>query len=206
MRTWRSRLRNGPARGLEGSVLPLSKRPRRGHIGFQELSEPGEQLLYRNARIAVLDQDRRPFSLSWEVIGPGFARSGIDAGESIRRNWMRRGAPLWRQRRIEAGSVPPTGTATPYALPDPYLRPARVGKQSTHRRYSDSRLVLRPVRLSARECGNEPLARSGSVPSTGVPSQPGEWRRLFRGRLFIYRRYDRRIWSMRALLSEDSEE
>jgi len=36
-------------------VPPLSQRPRRGHIGFQELSELGEQLLYRNARIAVLD-------------------------------------------------------------------------------------------------------------------------------------------------------
>jgi hypothetical protein len=36
-------------------VLPLSKRPRRGHIGFQELSELGEQLLYRNARIAELN-------------------------------------------------------------------------------------------------------------------------------------------------------
>jgi Domain of Unknown Function (DUF1080) len=36
-------------------VLPLSQRPHRGHIGFQELSEPGEQLLYRNARIAVLE-------------------------------------------------------------------------------------------------------------------------------------------------------
>jgi hypothetical protein len=38
-----------------GQALPLSKRPRRGHIGFQDLSNPGEQLLFRNARIAVLD-------------------------------------------------------------------------------------------------------------------------------------------------------
>lgn len=36
-------------------VLPLSQRPHRGHIGFQQLSEPREQLLYRNARIAVLE-------------------------------------------------------------------------------------------------------------------------------------------------------
>lgn len=38
-----------------GEALPLSKRPRRGRIGFQDLSNPGEQLLFRNARIAVLD-------------------------------------------------------------------------------------------------------------------------------------------------------
>jgi len=36
-------------------VKPLSERPHRGHIGFQELSEEGEQLLYRNARIAVIE-------------------------------------------------------------------------------------------------------------------------------------------------------
>jgi hypothetical protein len=37
-----------------GEALPLAKRPRRGRIGFQDLSNPGEQLLFRNARIAAL--------------------------------------------------------------------------------------------------------------------------------------------------------
>jgi hypothetical protein len=41
-----------PHEDWKEAVQPLSQRPRRGHIGFQELSE---QLLYRNARIAVLD-------------------------------------------------------------------------------------------------------------------------------------------------------
>jgi len=36
-------------------VQPLSQRPRRGHIGFQELSELGEQLIYRGARIAEIE-------------------------------------------------------------------------------------------------------------------------------------------------------
>jgi hypothetical protein len=44
-----------PHEDWKEAVLPLSQRPRRGHIGFQELSELGEQLLYRNARIAILD-------------------------------------------------------------------------------------------------------------------------------------------------------
>jgi hypothetical protein len=44
-----------PHEDWKEEVLPLSRRPRRGHIGFQELSELGEQLFYRNARIAVLD-------------------------------------------------------------------------------------------------------------------------------------------------------
>ena len=44
-----------PHEDWKEAVLPLSQRPRRGHIGFQELSELGEQLVYRNARIAVLD-------------------------------------------------------------------------------------------------------------------------------------------------------
>jgi hypothetical protein len=30
-------------------------RPRRGHIGFQDLSESGETLLFRNVRIAELN-------------------------------------------------------------------------------------------------------------------------------------------------------
>jgi hypothetical protein len=38
-----------------GEAPPLSRRPRRGRLGFQDLSNPGEQLLFRNARIAVLD-------------------------------------------------------------------------------------------------------------------------------------------------------
>ena len=44
-----------PHEDWKEAVLPLSQRPRRGHIGFQELSELGEQLVYRNARIAVLN-------------------------------------------------------------------------------------------------------------------------------------------------------
>jgi hypothetical protein len=36
-------------------VLPVSQRPRRGHIGFQDLGENGDSLRIRNARIAVLD-------------------------------------------------------------------------------------------------------------------------------------------------------
>ncbi len=38
-----------------GQAPPVAQRPRRGHIGFQDLSNPGEQLLFRHARIAVLD-------------------------------------------------------------------------------------------------------------------------------------------------------
>jgi hypothetical protein len=45
-----------PVATHEGGVaVPVAKRPRRGRIGFQDLSNPGEQLLFRNARIAVLD-------------------------------------------------------------------------------------------------------------------------------------------------------
>ena len=36
-------------------ATPGAQRPRRGHIGFQDLSEQGEQLVFRNPRIAVLD-------------------------------------------------------------------------------------------------------------------------------------------------------
>jgi len=43
-----------PHEDWKEEVVPLSQRPHRGHIGFQELSEAGERLLYRNARIAVL--------------------------------------------------------------------------------------------------------------------------------------------------------
>ena len=39
-----------------GDALSLAKRPRRGRIGFQDLSNPGEQLLFRNPRIAVLER------------------------------------------------------------------------------------------------------------------------------------------------------
>lgn len=31
-----------------------AKRPRRGHIGFQDLSESGESILFRNVQIAEL--------------------------------------------------------------------------------------------------------------------------------------------------------
>jgi hypothetical protein len=34
---------------------PLKERPRKGHIGFQELSRGGEHVMIRNARIKVLD-------------------------------------------------------------------------------------------------------------------------------------------------------
>jgi hypothetical protein len=34
---------------------PLKDRPRRGHIGFQELSRGGGHVQIRNARIKVLD-------------------------------------------------------------------------------------------------------------------------------------------------------
>ena len=34
---------------------PLSQRPRKGHIGFQELSRGGTQVMIRNAKITVLD-------------------------------------------------------------------------------------------------------------------------------------------------------
>jgi hypothetical protein len=44
-----------PHEDWKEEVQPLSKRPRRGHIGFQELSELGEQLIYRNAKIAELE-------------------------------------------------------------------------------------------------------------------------------------------------------
>ena len=35
-------------------AVPLSERPRRGHIGFQELSRDGDHVMIRNARIAEL--------------------------------------------------------------------------------------------------------------------------------------------------------
>lgn len=44
-----------PHEDWKEKVAPLSRRPRRGHIGFQELSENGEQLLYRNAKIRPLE-------------------------------------------------------------------------------------------------------------------------------------------------------
>jgi hypothetical protein len=44
-----------PHENWKEAVQPLSQRPHRGHIGFQELSELREQLIYRDARIAVLD-------------------------------------------------------------------------------------------------------------------------------------------------------
>jgi hypothetical protein len=34
---------------------PVKDRPRRGHIGFQELSRDGDHVQIRNARIKVLD-------------------------------------------------------------------------------------------------------------------------------------------------------
>lgn len=36
-------------------ALPGIQRPRTGHIGFQDLSDPGEALMFRNVRIAPLD-------------------------------------------------------------------------------------------------------------------------------------------------------
>jgi hypothetical protein len=34
---------------------PAAKRPLRGHIGFQDLSEKGEVLMFRNVRVTPLD-------------------------------------------------------------------------------------------------------------------------------------------------------
>lgn len=36
-------------------AVPLKDRPRRGHLGFQELSRNNDRVLVRNARIMVLD-------------------------------------------------------------------------------------------------------------------------------------------------------
>jgi hypothetical protein len=36
-------------------AVPLSERPRRGHIGFQELSREGAHAMIRGARIAELE-------------------------------------------------------------------------------------------------------------------------------------------------------
>lgn len=36
-------------------VLPVSRRPRRGHLGFQDLGEDGDRLRVRNAKLTVLD-------------------------------------------------------------------------------------------------------------------------------------------------------
>jgi hypothetical protein len=36
-------------------AVPLNQRPRRGHVGFQELSRDGTQVMIRNARIAELN-------------------------------------------------------------------------------------------------------------------------------------------------------
>jgi hypothetical protein len=44
-----------PVKTEDGEFPSLSQRPRRGRIGFQDLSNPGEQLLFRNPRIAVLN-------------------------------------------------------------------------------------------------------------------------------------------------------
>jgi hypothetical protein len=45
-----------PVKRHDGTMAPpLKDRPRRGHIGFQELSREGAHVLIRNARIKVLD-------------------------------------------------------------------------------------------------------------------------------------------------------
>jgi hypothetical protein len=53
------RLTRPAKRHGEGQELldakPGAARPRRGHIGFQDLSESGETLLFRNVRIAELE-------------------------------------------------------------------------------------------------------------------------------------------------------
>jgi hypothetical protein len=47
-----------PVQRHDGSPAPpLRERPRRGHIGFQELSREGANVQIRNARIRVLDTD-----------------------------------------------------------------------------------------------------------------------------------------------------
>jgi phosphatidylinositol alpha-mannosyltransferase len=51
----------GPSSGttlLE--AVPGAKRPRRGHLGLQDLSENGEVLLFRNVKIASLDDHGQP--------------------------------------------------------------------------------------------------------------------------------------------------
>lgn len=45
-----------PVKRHDGTMAPpLKERPRRGHIGFQELSRGGDHVMIRNARIKVLD-------------------------------------------------------------------------------------------------------------------------------------------------------
>jgi hypothetical protein len=45
-----------PVKRHDGTMAPpLKDRPRRGHIGFQELSRGGDHVMIRNARIKVLD-------------------------------------------------------------------------------------------------------------------------------------------------------
>lgn len=45
-----------PTRRHDGTAaLPLRDRPRRGHLGFQELSRSGSHVQIRNARLKVLD-------------------------------------------------------------------------------------------------------------------------------------------------------
>jgi hypothetical protein len=38
---------------------PVKDRPRRGHVGFQELSRDGDHARIRHARIKVLDEARK---------------------------------------------------------------------------------------------------------------------------------------------------
>jgi hypothetical protein len=52
---------NQTVRRHDGSLAPpLRERPRRGHIGFQELSREGAHVQIRNARIRVLDAADAP--------------------------------------------------------------------------------------------------------------------------------------------------
>jgi hypothetical protein len=47
---------NQPVKRHNGTdAPPVKDRPRKGHIGFQELSRGGDHVQIRNARIKVLD-------------------------------------------------------------------------------------------------------------------------------------------------------
>src|ERR1022692_2023860 len=105
------------------------------------------------------------------MVGPSFSASGIDAGESVQRNWTPRNARPSQQQRVGEECTRPGGTASPYVLP--VLHPFRVlvGNQPTRHHYSG----LQPGQLRSKtldqECGSGPITRVDSVPSTGVPSQ-----------------------------------
>ncbi len=109
-----------------------------------------------------------------EMVGPSFSGSGIDAGESVQRNWLHRNAPPSQQQRIGEECARPRVTASPYVLPVLHPRRVHVGNQPTRHHYSDlqrGQPRSRTFGQAGQECGSGPIARVDSVPSTGVPSQ-----------------------------------